>query len=479
MASSRHSGASDAAPLLVTFMKENAELKSQLHSKNVDIQAAEAALMLLVKENQELAKEATEATEAAREVETESSRRIRDLTERLEVADDEIERLRAEIKRRDQDIVRLAEDNDLLEEANAHLNRRRDDQGFERDHSRSARTPPESNRRWTESRPSAPASAPVPQPWLSGANITPSTSAPPPYSPSNPWMPKSTTAHLASPPVIIRRSWQQKPVSERTILNQHMSKFPFPTTIRKTFSASTALAPFNVAHRVLDACTGPRPPLYVPGRILWVSINGHALAYAPTHEYHQGSWRPHTHLTALAAANAEVELFVSHSEKVHYAGTYRVHSLRDVKGYMPGGDIPAVEISHPAIYRTMNLRQHVPDHERKIRENTAWPDGRPKVECFGLQHVGFDEELQRSLRSRFERLDSGSSGTSDVRVKLEDRIGGKRRWDDDGRNSPNPSWPGGEASDGRPDWKKKKKLEDRYEGGSVYSHKTWVRTRDD
>ncbi|KAF7318614.1 hypothetical protein HMN09_00372500 [Mycena chlorophos] len=387
--------------ILVSAMKQNAELKAAVAEKDRDVRAAEQALSILVRENEDLEKKVNDAKAGAGE----TSQRMERIRQKLHDADAEIDRLRGDLRRRKDDIRRLRDEHDVLQRANAHLSRRRSELQPER-----------------QSRPVSSVSESVSAP-----------GAPPPYSPA---IPQSRTP---------------EPWSKQDIPKRYMRTLPAPTTIAETFDATTALLACSSAHKVLEACQSlsRRHTLYLPGRITWVGVGGgHALGYAPTHEFYNGAWRPHTQLTDLASAGggAEVELFVGYNLMVHYAGTYRVHSFRGVEGYVPGGDVPDA-VSHASVYNAMRLRGGPSSAEaaRRIRENAAWArgdsDGRVKVECFGLERVGFDGEVYGALRARFP------GGESEIAASGESGIGGefgKRKGY------------GMAGQEGKPKWKKRR-----------------------
>ncbi|KAF7292561.1 hypothetical protein MIND_01153400 [Mycena indigotica] len=442
MPPNRSASAPETAALLVSVMKDNAELKSALEVKSKDVQAAEHALVLLVEENQALGKEANEAREDAEMVQ----RRLKHTVERLEDAEDDVERLKSALRERDRAISRLEEENAMLTEANEHLSRRREDQ--DRYKERNATQQPSQARISRFSAPKSDKKEPGEVSWPSPAV------PPPPYS-SSPTLtkPSFTLDRNRTLPSTSTRWNAEKPANERTILNQYMYSLPLPSNLRMDkFDEANAVERFDSADTIYEDFPSSRPPLFLPGRMLWVPPRGgyeprggHALAYAPTHEYIGDAWREHTHLTSLASR--EVDLFFSHHERLYYAGVYRVLSLRGVTGYTPGGELPTSEISQPALFRAMHVRQHAPEDVAKLRRNPAFGDGRPTVECFGLQFLRYDDRVRDTLCARF----AGAAG------RLQDRIGGKRRWDE-------------QAGEGEGATGKKAKSD-----GKLYENKVWVR----
>ncbi|KAJ7059412.1 hypothetical protein C8F01DRAFT_1370355 [Mycena amicta] len=479
-----------AATLLVSVMKENAELKSALETKSRDIQAAEHALMLLINENQDLGRQAEAANLAAVEGQTP----LKELTEGLQEAGGEIEKLLADLKDKAKRIQHLEEKVDRLsEETHNSRGRRTSKDGHRRERERSSRRDQadwhhtskrdESSSSRRQSRFSAPHrrsrsrahsrdEAWEPErsnlsSWKtsyicedSGKNSHSTSAEKVDTKIKTEEPPSEPLSHRNSSSSLWSSASNNKRVTQRTILNQYMSSLPLPKTVARSgpFQENQAVQTADASHKIFKDFPSKRTALHLPGRTLWCQgTQLHAIAHAPTHEYDNGKWKPHLHLSSLAATSAEVDLFANHREMVHYAGVYRVLSFRGVDGYGGGGrNIPMVEISHDAIYRAMNLNPgplNLRENNFKIRRNPAFPQGKPKTECFGLQYIGYDEDVQRRLRERF---------IADSDTKLEDRIGGlgKRKRDNDS---------GEEGGDAR--GKNKKNAS----GERLYQNKVWVR----
>ncbi|KAJ7063947.1 hypothetical protein C8F01DRAFT_1250215 [Mycena amicta] len=216
----------------------------------------------------------------------------------------------------------------------------------------------------------------------------------------------------------------QQQISDRALCNSFMMNFRIPSTARPShFLGDSAVQQMTDAGRLFEGTfPSSRKPLYLPQRTFWCNSRQlHAFAYAPTLEYssgsgQQGQWRPHMHLSDLAASGDEVDYFVSVGQMVYYAGIYRVRSLLGVEGYEPGRILKSTGstgISPHAMYEAMNLPPALSTdkHSRDALIRQAYPDtdGRPRTDCFGLQYVGYDGEVQKLLRARFlwEKLGYG------------------------------------------------------------------------
>ncbi|KAJ7252346.1 hypothetical protein B0H12DRAFT_1117890, partial [Mycena haematopus] len=84
------------------------------------------------------------------------------------------------------------------------------------------------------------------------------------------------------------------------------------------------------------------------------------------------------------------ELFLTRGDVVLYAGTYNILSLRHV--HPPGSPAPS-EVSK----RQLALHAGLTD-------NSKTDPMALRTECFGLQRVGFDEELYRNLQEGKRRV---------------------------------------------------------------------------
>ncbi|KAF7324127.1 hypothetical protein MKEN_00635100 [Mycena kentingensis (nom. inval.)] len=139
--------------------------------------------------------------------------------------------------------------------------------------------------------------------------------------------------------------------------------------------------------------------LFAPGRTLWCSPERrlHALVFAPTMQIDKDlDWVPH--VTMLERVGKEEELFVVEEGMMYYVGTYRVHSMREL---VPPGSLLPVDVTTGSIARAMRLETAIAAPKRKDKLREAYPDGQFRVECFGLEFVGFNWGLYNELRERF------------------------------------------------------------------------------
>ncbi|KAJ6618674.1 hypothetical protein B0H10DRAFT_1223077 [Mycena sp. CBHHK59/15] len=126
------------------------------------------------------------------------------------------------------------------------------------------------------------------------------------------------------------------------------------------------------------------------------ALDDHAMAYAPTHHYDRAAskWLPGSDLAGLYGGTRH--LFIVNNDLVFYAGLYQCHSLNHL---YPGGTAPPREISSKEIRdAALGAAWQYPS-DSIIKE--CFPDSIIKVECIGLQCVGFDAQLYGSLLRRF------------------------------------------------------------------------------
>ncbi|KAJ7500222.1 hypothetical protein B0H11DRAFT_802875 [Mycena galericulata] len=203
---------------------------------------------------------------------------------------------------------------------------------------------------------------------------------------------------------------QESEVDERLLYHKFMMNFGRPAG-RPSFKdlqpihklASKYSTTLEVSTQDLPTT---RRTLYCPKRTLWCGGQHlHALVFAPTQEYWYStdSWTDKTKMRAYCGET--FEFFVNKAGFTYYAGAYVVHSLRDV--HPPGSNI-TTDVSRLAIHRATGLSQN---HADKVKE--CFPDGEIKTECFGLQCVGFNQAVYRTLRERF----TGTSGVDDRKRK--------------------------------------------------------------
>ncbi|KAJ7816738.1 hypothetical protein B0H14DRAFT_2844052 [Mycena olivaceomarginata] len=117
--------------------------------------------------------------------------------------------------------------------------------------------------------------------------------------------------------------------------------------------------------------TSSRPYICAPNRVLWCRGDQHALIFCPTHLY-DPLW-------------AEWWLRAPDAAPV---GEPRALSLRHIR---PPGALPPREIA----------RRQIVISTGAFDAGVLAPDAQIPTECFGLQRVGFDEELYRALVQRF------------------------------------------------------------------------------
>ncbi|KAJ7101850.1 hypothetical protein C8R43DRAFT_242504 [Mycena crocata] len=171
--------------------------------------------------------------------------------------------------------------------------------------------------------------------------------------------------------------------------------------------------PLILMPRHLQDYPSPRRTLHCPKRSIWCgSERVHVLVFAPTHEYwyETDTWAVSTKMAGYLGK--EFDFFINQGSHVYYVGTYKVHSLRTV--HPPGSRITS-DVSQAAILRATGLSAHL---KEKITE--CFADGEIKTECFGLQCVGFDQQLYDSLRQRFKAgagAGKRKAGSEDFRDK--------------------------------------------------------------
>ncbi|KAF7312932.1 hypothetical protein MKEN_00977600 [Mycena kentingensis (nom. inval.)] len=156
------------------------------------------------------------------------------------------------------------------------------------------------------------------------------------------------------------------------------------------------------------------PFLYEPHSAVWCGPERmHALRFSPVMRLvgQHAIWKPNC--KGLELVGRRMHYFVHEDERVVYAGVYVVRSLREV--CLPGVVVPDLPLR--SILRAMGLCRSQSDTryvERPIEEmlakvRTLYADGHPRCECFGLECVGFDEDLYQRLRKRFgERVETGA-----------------------------------------------------------------------
>ncbi|KAF7310156.1 hypothetical protein MIND_00389000 [Mycena indigotica] len=372
-----------SAPLLVTVMKDNAELKAALVCKTTEVRAAEKALEILAAE--------AEGLETMRDELATAQRELQAVTQRLHAAQDEIDLLRATMRQRDDALDDLEHETRMLRDENWHLRSAREEERYKSTH---------------QLRTSGHTHIPEPLP-----SYTPML-----LQATRIWTPAGVKPMEATQ-------------AARTIVISVKTGFPPANTIGKFDGPADNVDLSQAPHRI-------RPLLFIPGRILWSRARGgHAIAYAPTHEFVNGIWRPHSHLTSLASPSLEVDLLCHQQDRLYYMGVYRVLSLRSVPGCVAVGDIPP-DISRFAVFRAMRVRQHDLEDTLKLAQNpkfaaTTGP-GRPTVESFGLQLLGYDDGVRDMLSVYFRGVgacEPAIKATPMAQTQFKVWSGPKRKWD--------------------------------------------------
>ncbi|KAJ7644533.1 hypothetical protein FB45DRAFT_898123 [Roridomyces roridus] len=220
-------------------------------------------------------------------------------------------------------------------------------------------------------------------------------------------LPNSTPKQIPGMIPIPRPTVAQRK-KERERYFAHMGGLPLPSAGRPLFDDLKPIAK-------LGSYDWFKHDIAMRWRSVWCDNNAriHAIVFAPTHVYSgpDGRWVENQSMGAYCGRGRLVEYFATgRKDFVYYAGTYVVHSLRDV--HPPGGVIPT-DVSDHAIYLQTGLAE---SEQQKVKECPFFPDGHIRTECFGLQCVGFNHELYRVLRERYER-DTGVASTLDAGTK--------------------------------------------------------------
>ncbi|KAJ6514636.1 hypothetical protein DFH09DRAFT_254406 [Mycena vulgaris] len=205
----------------------------------------------------------------------------------------------------------------------------------------------------------------------------------------------SSSASSASPINCNGEQIERDPV--RWLYEKFMTEFPPPPNR----PAVNTLLPVETvkSSNKLDVFkhNGPkhRPHRHFPSRAFFCDDTIHAIVYHPTHEYWPALHKWVTPTSIVSLAGESFDLFVNVKDCVYYVGIYTLHAMRDV--HPPGSPIPP-DVSPAAIELAAAVKAD--DEWCKIAD--CFPDGHIKVECFGLQCVGFDHQLYRELRQRFQ-----------------------------------------------------------------------------
>ncbi|KAJ7626184.1 hypothetical protein FB45DRAFT_1030480 [Roridomyces roridus] len=138
----------------------------------------------------------------------------------------------------------------------------------------------------------------------------------------------------------------------------------------------------------------PRPAMNFPLRMQWIGTNQvHALVYHPTHEYCAQSHKWQRPTSLALSVGTDIDLFVNCGPSVFYAGIYTLHRTKEPT--CPRELAIPPDVSPEAIAHAAGVEGIL---SPRIRD--CFPDGELKLECFGLQCIGFDEGLYNALRGR-------------------------------------------------------------------------------
>ncbi|KAJ7101833.1 hypothetical protein C8R43DRAFT_242275 [Mycena crocata] len=156
--------------------------------------------------------------------------------------------------------------------------------------------------------------------------------------------------------------------------------------------------------------------LYLPKRTMHM-FDFQFVAFGPTHRYDQATkkWTEGSDLTSVHGGTRE--LFIDRKEFVYYMGTYKCHDLRQLH---PEGTRSPAHISSPEI-KDAALGVPRPSGYQKIVER-CYPDGIIKVEATGLQCIGFNIQLYKSLRRRFAKDCTGKTPAKEGKRKAENEM---------------------------------------------------------
>ncbi|KAF7311319.1 hypothetical protein MKEN_01033600 [Mycena kentingensis (nom. inval.)] len=198
--------------------------------------------------------------------------------------------------------------------------------------------------------------------------------------------------------------------SSRAMYNAVMRAYPVPPGRRPYRDLETIQMTATVKTQLLNPEKWHwtrRHYLYLPKRTTWCETQDkvHLLGFASTMYYkqHKDEWVDNEEL--VSKCGREYELFVTNSEdEVRYVGVYRVNSLRIPDGSEVSGIPPDVSDRH--VFNAMGLYNDALVESSNVEDQFPDSDGEVQVECFGLQCVGFDEELYRVLQRKWEQAEA-------------------------------------------------------------------------
>ncbi|KAG7451374.1 uncharacterized protein BT62DRAFT_420050 [Guyanagaster necrorhizus] len=146
---------------------------------------------------------------------------------------------------------------------------------------------------------------------------------------------------------------------------------------------------------------------------------GHALLFGPCHTLQlndiEAKWIAHPMKDMYGATR---ELFVVNHDTAYYDGTYKCLPLSH--GMIPGGCSDLSGLDLEALARTTVSDQGA---SYKLYQDSfeavvdLWKSNILKVECVGLQHVGFNEGLYNALVQMGRKLGDKESGCMKSRVE--------------------------------------------------------------
>ncbi|KAJ6477002.1 hypothetical protein C8R45DRAFT_1216791 [Mycena sanguinolenta] len=187
--------------------------------------------------------------------------------------------------------------------------------------------------------------------------------------------------------------------AERLLYHEYMATLPVPEGLPLI---SNDLVPIfghaknagqGLRARLKEVLGPSRPYIYAPNRLVWCPGEQHGLLFCPTHLY-DPLWADWWLRAPEASPIGETrEVFVTYEESILYVGTYTVLSLRHV--HPPGSPAPS-EVSG----RQLAIHAGLGEFGKHSMLVPYFPDAVLPTECFGLQRVGFDEELYRILQER-------------------------------------------------------------------------------
>ncbi|KAF7292224.1 hypothetical protein MIND_01249800 [Mycena indigotica] len=210
---------------------------------------------------------------------------------------------------------------------------------------------------------------------------------------------------------------------ERQLYLDFMAALPPPPSTRPDLSLLDPVLSKVRAWVRMSAMQRSREFMLLAGRTVWCSADKtHALVFSPqvylSKQQHGAGAPPEWQVNHEFSGRIgkKVELFVpvkkamrggavgdavddARDDAVFYAGVYKVHSLRSV--HPPGSAVPD-DVSVYHILRSMNIDTDPVGASRSDMETVlqqAVPADMPRgVECFGLQCVGFNNNLYKRLR---------------------------------------------------------------------------------